>query len=185
MGESFMWIFALLILMFGGNWGGFGFGNNGAVQAAMADRAVTQAELQAGLNNVQTQGQLHELGMETANNNYQTALLINQLGNNITQQNQNNLVNAIQGFNALNQNIYQVGATIGSKLDNLGYQMEQCCCSIKTQMLQDKYERVQADLTAARNALDNAAQTRTILGSLGRFVAWAGSGSQAAAAAGT
>lgn len=171
MGESFMWIFALLILLFGGNFG-FGFGNNGAAAAAMAaERGVSQAEFQAGLNNVQVQGQISQLGLATEKNNYETALLINQLGTNIAQQNQTNLVNAIQGFNA-----------IGNKLDNLGSQMEQCCCAIKTQMLQDKYERTQFELTEARNALNNAEQTQKILGSLGRFVAWAGSGTQTAAA---
>lgn len=174
MGEG-MWIFALLILLFGGNFGGF-FGNRGP-----ASDQVTQAELQAGLNNVQTQNQLQQLGIATANNNYETALLINQLGGNLTNQNNSNLVNAIQGFNALNQNIAAVGANIGSKLDNLGFQMENCCCSIKTQMLQDKYERVQAEATALQNKVDNANQTQTILNALGRFVAWAGSGTQAAA----
>lgn len=180
MGESFMWIFALLILLFGGNFGGFFGGNRGP-----APDAVTQAELQAGLNNVQTQNQLQQLGIATANNNYETALLINQLGNNMTAQNNSNLVNVIQGFNALNQGMAAIGANLGSKLDNLGFQMENCCCAIKTQMLQDKYERVQAELTAAHGKIDNAAQTQTILNALGRFVAWAGSGSQAAAAAGT
>jgi len=176
MGESFMWIFALLILLFGGNFGGFFGGGHGH------DDHVTSAELQAGLNNVQTQGQLQQLGIATANNNYETALLINQLGNNMTTQNNNNLVNAIQGFNALTQTITGVGNTLGSKLDQLGYQMEQCCCSIKTQMLQDKYERVQFELTEARNQISNANQTQTILGNLGRFVAWAGTGTQAGTA---
>ena len=177
MGESFMWIFALLILLFGGNFGGF-FGGRGP-----APDQVTQAELQAGLNNVQTQNQLQQLGIATANNNYETALLINQLGGNLTNQNNNNLVNAIQGFNALNQNISSIGAQLGSKLDQLGYQMESCCCSIKTQMLQDKYEQAQAKVVALQNQVDNRDQTQTILGNLGRFVAWAGSGSQAAAGA--
>lgn len=180
MGESFMWIFALLILLFGGNFGGFFGGNRGP-----APDAVTQAELQAGLNNVQTQNQLQQLGIATANNNYETALLINQLGNNLTNQNNNNYVNAIQGFNALTQTMTAIGANLGSKLDNLGYQMEQCCCGIKTQMLQDKYERVQHELDVAQGKIDNANQTQTILGALGRFVAWAGTGSQAAAATGT
>ena len=61
--------------------------------------------------------------------------------------------------------------------------MENCCCSIKTQMLQDKYEEAQAKVVALQNQVDNRDQTQTILGSLGRFVAWAGSGSQAAAVA--
>ena len=179
MGESFMWIFALLILLFGGNFGGF-FGGRGPVPGDQ----VTQAELQAGLNNVTTQNQLQQLGIATANNNYETALLINQLGGQITNQNNNNLVNAIQGFNALNQNMAAIGANLGSKLDQLGFQMENCCCSIKTQMLQDKYERVQAELVTAQGKIDNANQTQTILNALGRFVAWAGSGTQAAASAG-
>ena len=162
MGESFMWIFALLILMFGGNFGGFGYGRVPGDQ-------VTQAELQAGLNNASTQNQLQQLGIATANNNYETALLINQLGNQMTTQNNSNLVNAIQGFNA-----------ISSKLDQLGYQMENCCCSIKTQMLQDKFEKAQAELVAAQGKISNAEQTQTILSSLGRFVAWAGTGAPAA-----
>jgi len=178
MGESFMWIFALLILLFGGNFGGFFGGNRGP----MPDQ-VTQAELQAGLNNVQTQNQLQQLGLATQNNNYETALLINQLGTNITSQNQNNLVNAIQGFNTLTQTMTGIGTAIGGKLDAISAQMEQCCCAIKTQMLQDKYERSQSELADARDKLNNANQTQTLLGSLGRFVAWAGSGSQAGAAA--
>ena len=168
MGESFMWIFALLILLFGGNFGGF-FGNRGP-----APDQVTQAELQAGLNNVQTQNQLQQLGIATANNNYETALLINQLGSQMANQNNANMVNAIQGFNQL-----------GSKLDALGYQMEQCCCKIQTQILQDKYEQAQARAVELQNKVDNRDQTQTLLNALGRFVAWAGSGSQAAVAAGT
>lgn len=46
MGKIFMQIFALLILMFGGNFGSFGYGNCPPV-----GDLVTKAEPQAGLNN--------------------------------------------------------------------------------------------------------------------------------------
>ena len=177
MGESFMWIFALLILLFGGNFGGFGFGGG---RPPIPGDQVTQAELQAGLNNVATQNQLQQLGIATANNNYETALLINQLGGQITSQNNNNLVNAIQGFNALNQNISAVGANLGSKLDQLGFQMENCCCSIKTMMLENRLQDTQIQNASLRNDISNLQQSQYLLSQMGRFVAWAGSGSQAA-----
>ena len=56
-----------------------------------------------------------------------------------------------------------------------------CCCEIKTQMLQDRLADAQAKNVALEGALNNANQSQYILGQLGRFVAWAGSGSQAAA----
>ena len=98
--------------------------------------------------------------MSSANNNYETAQLL-------MQQNNSNLVNAIQGFNAVNQQIA-----------DLGYRMDKCCCEIKTQMLQDKLESTQSDLFAARTDISNAAQSQYLLGQLGRFVAWTPSGSQ-------
>jgi len=48
--------------------------------------------------------------------------------------------------------------------------MEQCCCSIKTQMLQDKYEALEQKYRDSQDRLNNADQTQTILNALGRFV---------------
>ena len=87
------------------------------------------------------------------------------------QQNNANLINAIQGFNSLQQ---QIGA--------LSAHLDTCCCDIKTQMLQDKLDSANAKIVAQQNEISNQQQTQTILNTLGRFVAWAGSGSQAAAA---
>jgi hypothetical protein len=70
---------------------------------------------------------------------------------------------------------------LGSKLDGLAAQMASCCCEIKTQMLQDRLSDTQAKLVTAQNAIDNANQTQYILGQMGRWVAWAGSGSQTVA----
>jgi len=50
--------------------------------------------------------------------------------------------------------------------------MDSCCCSIKTQMLQDKYEALENQYRTAQNDLSNAAQSQYILNALGRFVAY-------------
>ena len=166
---AFFWIFALLLLA-GGN--GFGYGNNSAY--------VTQADLSAGLNAQTTQNQLQSLAVETANNNYETAQLINSQTNQMLQQNNANLINAIQGFNAVNQNMTQQTNQLAQQISALSYQMDQCCCSIKTQMLQDRLSETQSRLETAQNALSNANQTQYILNQLGRFVAWTPSGTQTA-----
>ena len=157
-GNAFFWVFALLLL---GN-GGFGFGGN-------RGDYVTSSELSSQLGTSQIQQQLQQIAVSSANNNYETAQLINAQTNAMMQQNNTNLINAIQGFNNLSQ---QIG--------NLSAQLDTCCCSIKTQMLQDKLDEANAKIVAQQNEISNAQQTQTILNTLGRFVAWAGSGSQTA-----
>ena len=147
-GGAFFWIFALLILAGGGF--GFNGGNGGGY--------VTSAEFQAGLANQSTQNSLQSLAVETANNNYETAQLINAQTNQMLQQNNTNLINAIQGFNQL-----------GSKIDNLGYHLDQCCCDIKTQMLQNRLDDAQAALVTAQGAISNANQSQYLLSMLGSY----------------
>ena len=89
------------------------------------------------------------------------------------QQNNTNAINMIQGFNALTQQIQGLSA-----------QMNECCCSIKTQMLQDRLADKEAALVTAQNAISNANQSQYILSQLGRFVAWTPSGTQTASTAG-
>ena len=173
-GGAFFWIFALLILAGGGF--GFNGGNGGGY--------VTSAEFQAGLANQSTQSSLQSLAVETANNNYETAQLINAQTNQMLQQNNTNLINAIQGFNQVNQNLQMQTNQLAQAINQLGYQMDQCCCSIKTQMLQDRLADTQAELVTANGVISNANQSQYILSQLGRFVAWNPSGTQAATAAG-
>ena len=172
--NAFFWIFALLLLYGGG--GNFGFGGRGDY--------VTSSELQAGLNNQSTQSSLQTLAVETANNNYETAQLINAQTNQMLQQNNTNLINAIQGFNTVNLNIQNQTNVLAQKIDQLGYQLDQCCCSIKTQMLQDRLADAQATNVALQGTISNANQSQYLLGQLGRFVAWTPSGTQATASAG-
>jgi hypothetical protein len=162
-GGSWMWFLALLVLMGGGNFLGNGNRNY-----------VTQAEMTAGLNNQATQAQLQQIALSSANNNYETAQLIAAQSNAMMQQNNTNLVNAIQGFN-----------TVSQQIADLGYRMDKCCCEIKTQMLQDKYDAAQADLVALRGDVSNANQSQYLLSQLGRFVAWNPSGTQASTVTGS
>lgn len=153
-GSDWLGAFLIIAVLFGGFGGGFGFGGRGANYA-------TPEYVQEVVNNQSTQTGLRDILLSSANNNYETAQLINGQTNALQQQNYANQINVIQGFNA-----------IGAKLDQLGFQMENCCCSIKTQMLQDKYEALEAKYLVAQNDLSNAAQSQYILNALGRFVAY-------------
>lgn len=172
-GGAFFWIFALLILAGGGFGNGFG-GNNG--------NYVTQADLTAGLNNSQTQSQLQQIALSSANNNYETAQLISNQNMQMMQQNNTNLINAIQGFNQVQQAMSAQNNQVLQAIGQLGYQMDQCCCAIKTQMLQDRLDNTQSALVAAQGAISNANQSQYLLSQLGRFVAWDTSGSQSGTA---
>ena len=166
-GSAFFWIFALLILA-GGN--GFGFGAN--------NNFVTSAELQASQNAQTSSLQFQSLANAVANGQYETARLISDQNTQMMEQNNTNLINAIQGFNNLGLQIMNQTNTLGTKLDSLGAQLASCCCEIKTQMLQDRLADTQAKLVTAQNAIDNANQSQYLLGQMGRWVAWTGSGSQ-------
>ena len=171
---NLLWFFAFIFLAGGNGFGGLFGGNRGPAPA-------TQQDLTMGLNNQSMQNELNALGLATANNNYETARLIQDQNMVMQQQNNTNLINMIQGFNQNMMAMQQQNALTNSKIDALGYQMQQCCCEIKTQMLQDRLADKTAEALALQNKLDNRDQTQTILNNLGRFVAWAGSGSQAAA----
>ena len=69
-----------------------------------------------------------------------------------------NLINAIQGFN-----------TLGSKMDALGYQLQSCCCDIKTQMLQNRLDDANAAFVAAQGVISNANQSQYLLSQLGSY----------------
>ena len=142
-GGSGSWLFfiVILFLFMGGGWGG----------NAQADLSSQFAAQTSALNQ-------QSILLSSANNNYETARLIDNLGATIMQQNNTNLINAIQGFNQL-----------GSKMDALGYQLQSCCCDIKTQMLQDRLNDANAQLVAAQGVISNAQQTQYLLSQLGSY----------------
>ena len=161
------WIFALLFL----NNGGFGgYGNGGA---------VTNADLNASQNAQTQQLQMAGLSDQLAQNKFDLAQVVNAQTAELVAQNNANLINAIQGFNNLGLQFTNQTNVLSTQIMNLDAKMSQCCCEIKTQMLQDRLTDAQAKIVSQQAELSNARQTQEILNSLGRFVAWAGSGSQA------
>lgn len=150
-GSDWLGAFLIIAVLFGGFGGGFGFNRGGSDVGYIND----------AINNQTTQIGLRDVLLSSANNNYETAQLISGQTNALMQQNYANQINAIQGFNSIAQAIA-----------DLGYHMDSCCCSIKTQMLQDKYDALAEQYRTAQNDLSNAAQSQYILGALGRFVAY-------------
>ena len=175
-GSDWLGAFLIIAILFGG---GLGFGGGRGPQPNLA----TTEYVQSAINNQTTQQGLQQILLSSANNNYETAQLINGQTNTLMQQNNTNLINAIQGFNSVTQGMMAGFAGINQSLAQLGYQMDQCCCSIKTQMLQDKYDALENLYRNSQNDLSNAAQSQYILNALGRFVAYPASA--AAVAAGT
>ena len=165
-GMGAFWIFALLLL----NNGGFGNNNNNF-----------SAELAASQQGQTNQLMLNTMSDKIANSQYATSQAINDQTNFLMQQNNTNLVNAIQGFNNLGLQITNQTNQLSAQMMQMSAKMDECCCSIKTQMLQNRLDDANAKIVEQRNEISNLNQTQTILNTLGRFVAWAGSGSQAAA----
>jgi len=150
------WIFAFLIIAVIFGWGnGMGGGSN----------AATVADINSAFAAQNAQNIL----LSSANNNYETAQLIS--GQNMAMMNQNNsnLINAIQGFNTTNQAIAMGFASVNQNIADLGYRMDKCCCEIKTQMLENRLQDAQtALLTSQTNNIVNA-QSQYLLSQLGTY----------------
>ena len=96
------------------------------------------------------------------------------------QQNNTNLVNAIQGFNQVNLGLQNQTNVLSQQIQALQAKLDSCCCDIKTQMLQNRYDDERAANVALRNDISNYNQSQYLLGQTGRWVGWATSGSQTA-----
>ena len=161
-GSDWLGAFLIIAILFGG---GIGFGGR------PVDGVATQEYVQNAINAQSTQQSLQQILLATENNNYETARLISQQNIEMMQQNNTNLINAIQGFNTVNQNVQNGFNLLGQKMDQLGYQLSQCCCDIKTQLLQNRLDDANAALVAARGDISNAAQTQVLLSTMGKWVA--------------
>lgn len=165
------WIWFLLIFVLLG-WGG------GRGQAPA--NGVSQADLTNGLNNQALQNQVQQLALATQQNNYETAQIINNQTNSMLQQNNTNLINAIQGFNQVNTQLMSQTNQIGNQISELGHHMDECCCSVKQLIQDNRMADLQQKLDEANTKLINAQQTQTILATSGRWVGWSGTGTQTA-----
>lgn len=156
-------VIIIIVLLLGG--GNGLFGNNNAAAVGYA----TMADVNSAINNQTTQQSLGAIALSSQNNNYETARLISEQNMNMMAQNNTNLINAIQGFNTTNQSIASGFASVNQNIANLGYKMEECCCSIKTMMLENRLQDTQIALQSANTANIVNAQSQYLLSQLGTF----------------
>ena len=154
-GGGWLWVFFLFFLLAWGNGGLFG-GNSAAAQYA------TQADIQRGFDQNTVVNKLDGLSKGICDLGY-------AMNNTML-----NGFNGIQrdlcsGFNGVNQTLNNGFNSVNTNINQLSYQMQQCCCDLKTSMLQDKYENVSRQLAQATDIINNTAQSQYILGQLGKF----------------
>ena len=137
-GEAFMWIFALLILA-GGGFGGLGYGGN----------AVTQDAMQNGFNFNDLQDQNRDIMGAITNGTAQSVATTNQTFH-------DTLGALSDKYSDLARDIANVAMVQQQAISN----QNECCCSIKQQIAENKYE---AALNTASINQTTTAQTQKIL----------------------
>ena len=60
---------------------------------------------------------------------------------------------------------------MNQSIANLGYKMDECCCSIKTMLLENRLQDTQLALQDAQNKAVNAEQSAYLLNVMGKWVA--------------
>lgn len=158
-GSDWLGAFLIIAVLFGG-FGGFGFGGGNAA-----------VDVNAAINNQTIQQGIQSVLLSSANNNYETARLIDNQTMYMTNQNNTNLLSAINGFNAVNQSIASGFNSVNQNIANLGYKMDECCCSIKTMLLENRLQDTQIALQNAQNQAVNAEQSAYLLSQMGKWVA--------------
>ena len=156
------WLAVLLIIvviMFGGRL----FGGGG-------DSQISEI-VNGAVNNQSTQSGIRDVLLSSANNNYETAQLINQQTMTMMAQNNANQISILEGYNAMNLANANAFAEIRQQMAALGYQMQSCCCEIKTQMLQNRLDDAERKNVVLDNQVSNYNQTQTLLGTMGKWVA--------------
>ena len=138
--SALIWIFALLILAGGGFGGGFGFGGNGNTNALSAD-------MQRGFDNQNTMAQTRDILASVTSGTAQTIAA--------STQNAQNAINAIKDGNAA---LIREFGTVETALTAVAGQMQNCCCDVKQQIMQNNYD------ASIRDAATNANFTAQIQG---------------------
>ena len=159
------WIFAFLIIAVIFGWGGAGVGGNNAAMAGFA----TINDVNNAINNQSVQQALNAGVLSSANNNYETAQLINNQTAAMMATQNSNLVNAIQGFNQVSNSMAAGFANVSSQIADLGYRMENCCCGIKTMMLENRLQDAQAALLQSQTVNAINGQSQYLLSQLGTY----------------
>lgn len=150
-GNGILIILFFLIFLFNGR----GWGNDG--------NALTQAELQAGLYNQTTDRNLSDIRTAQCN----TDMLINN-------SNYNNLLQAKDLSSQMASCCCENRLAIANQTNTLQAQMTANTQAILDKMCQNEIQSLRDQLNLAEMASANAVQTQNILGSLGRWIPYAG-----------
>ena len=161
------WIFAFLIIAVIFGWGNGGLGGNNAAMAGLA----TTAEVQNSINAAFASQNAQNILLSSANNNYETARLIDNQSMLMSNQNNTNLLTAVNGYNSIAQNLQNGINSVNANIADLGFKMENCCCSIKTMLLEQRLQDAQQALADSRNVAVNQAQSEFLLNTMGKWVA--------------
>ena len=152
-GSDWLGAFLIIAILFGG---GLGWGGN----RGPAPDVATKEYVMDSVNNSAVQNQLSQILLSSANNNYEVAQRINDQTMAMMQQGYAYQIGAENRFGQLQQQIAQ-----------LGYQMDQCCCSIKTQLLQNQYDNALRELNKVQTDASNSAQSAYLLSTMGKWIA--------------
>lgn len=164
MSSDWLGAFLIIAILFGG--GGFFGGNRGP-----APNVATTQDVNEAVNNQSTQNGIRDVLLSSANNNLETMKSIDNQTMFLTNQNNTNALAAVNGFNAVNQNMSSEFAQVRQQMAQLGAQMNECCCSIKTMILENRLQDNQIALQNAQNKANIAEQTATLLAAMGKWVA--------------
>ena len=156
----------ILFLFFMGR--GFGFGGGST------EGYVTPTDLSSALQAQTSALNQQSILMSSQNNNYEVARQLSDLQTNLMAQNNANTINVIQGFNSLSGQITNQTNVLSSKLDQLGFAMENCCCSIKTLIKDNQIADLTNQLNMAQTNASNNAQSLYLLSQLGKYTPGSG-----------
>lgn len=179
------WFWIVVLFLFGG-FGGYGWGNRG-------DQYATQQQVQSGFEAQNTFNTLQAIETAQAANAKENAILIKDTQY-ADMQNTNTITNAMNsgfnnvssqlccGFNGLDKSIMESTYATTQALNNgfngvqhslceMSHQIADGICTLKTQMLQDKYDAAQNQLNLAQIAAANSVQTDNLLSAMGRWYA--------------
>ena len=146
-------LFLFFVMMRGGNGGQSDYATQADINAAIAAQNQQQILL------------------SSANNNFEVAKMISDQNLAMMGQQNANNINLLQGYNALAAQMMNQTNMIANKLDGLGFALEQCCCRIQTLIKDNQIADLTSQLSNANNIAVNAAQTQTILGTMGKWYA--------------
>ena len=138
-GNSFMWIFGLLILMGMFNGGFGGWGNNGFANAIGYENLATSNEVQRGFDNQNQMANQREILSAVTNGTAQSVAATNQIFH-------DTLSVITDKYSELQRDVAGLAVGQANALAN----QNACCCETKQMIMQNNYDAAMRD--AATNA---------------------------------